>query len=345
MPTLDKSSSARTRALRNKTVSVYHKLNPTMNERVFTADILIQRILGDSVESCCPVVITIPCTLPGAPTNLAIAGLMGPPLPPYDTYAYYWQLTWDPVAGATSYIVSSSASVDLIVRSSPTATVADIYIPVTGTPGYLPDVTQDSDRIYTVAAINSCGSSTASLTEQPCFLAGSLVHMADGTTKAIEDVCVNDLILGAFGEVNTVLALHRPLLGTAAMCKINDEHSTTNHHPHISVDKKFYCGDPDLVSTSTYGRVHKVIDASGNVVDRMLHGLKKERIQKLYEGVELKTVEGSRIVRSLEVYSMPETTQLYNLVVSGSHTYHVDGYAVTGWPREDDFDYDTWTYV
>jgi hypothetical protein len=74
----------------------------------------------------------------------------------------------------------------------------------------------------------------------------------------------------------------------------------------------------------------------------MLHGLKKERIQKLYEGVELKTVEGSRVVRSLEVYSMPETTQLYNLVVSGSHTYHVDGYAVTGWPREDDFDYDRW---
>jgi len=31
-----------------------------------------------------------------------------------------------------------------------------------------------------------------------------------------------------------------------------------------------------------------------------------------------------------------------NLVISGSHTYHVDGYAVTGWPREDDFNYDNW---
>ena len=39
---------------------------------------------------------------------------------------------------------------------------------------------------------------------------------------------------------------------------------------------------------------------------------------------------------------MPSDTQLYNLVVGGSHTYHVDGYAVTGWPREDDFDYDRW---
>ena len=129
------------------------------------------------------------------------------------------------------------------------------------------------------------------------------------------------------------------------MCKINDEHSTTNHHPHISADKKFFCGNPDIVSNTTYGKVHKVIDGEGNVVDRMLHGLKKDRIQLLQLGVELKTVEGSRITKSLETYSMPEDTQLYNLVIGGSHTYHVDGYAVTGWPREDDFDYDAWAPI
>jgi hypothetical protein len=126
------------------------------------------------------------------------------------------------------------------------------------------------------------------------------------------------------------------------MCKINDEHSTTNHHPHVSVDKKFYCGDPDLVSGTTYGRAHKVIDEHGDVVERMLDGLAKERINQLVTGVELKTIEGSRTVQTLEVYSMPEDTQLYNLVIGGSHTYHVDGYAVTGWPSELDFDYDGW---
>jgi hypothetical protein len=178
----------------------------------------------------------------------------------------------------------------------------------------------------------------------PCFLAGSPVHMADGSTKAIEDVQVNDLVIGAFGEINRVLALHRPILGsTAQMCKINDEHSTTNHHPHVSIDKQFYCGDPDLVSTTTYGRKHNVIDEFGNTVERMLHGLANERIRKLETGVELKTIEGSRIVKTIELYSMPETTQLYNLAIDGSHTYHVDGYAVTGWPSEHDFDYDTWS--
>lgn len=170
--------------------------------------------------------------------------------------------------------------------------------------------------------------------------------MADGTTKAIEDVCVGDNVIGAFGEINTVLALHRPLLGsTAQLCRINGEHSTTNHHPHISVDKQFYCGDPALVSGTIYGSAHKVIDVDGQVVERMLHGLKKERIRKLELGVALKTIEGSRVVNELELYGMPADTQLYNLVVGGSHTYHVDGYAVTGWPSEIDFDYDTWTAI
>jgi len=196
----------------------------------------------------------------------------------------------------------------------------------------------------TLNVSNACGPKSVTYSGfQPCFLAGSLVQMADGSQKVIEDVRVGDTVLGAFGETNTVVALHRPLLGTALMCKINGEHSTTNHHPHISVDRKFYCGNPALVSSSTYGHVHKVIDATGAVVDRMLHGLKKERILQLDVGVELKTVEGSRITKTLETYSMPPQTQLYNLVVDGSHTYHVEGYAVTGWPREDDFDYDTWT--
>ena len=45
---------------------------------------------------------------------------------------------------------------------------------------------------------------------------------------------------------------------------------------------------------------------------------------------------------SIEPYILPPETQLYSFVLSGSHTYFVEGYAVTGWARDDDFDYDTW---
>ena len=258
-------------------------------------------------------------------------------------------VTWDPVPGATSYDITptsvpSTYPAPIVVRDLSNNMATSVYL-------YYSDFYQiDSNYVpipqpITLTAHTKCGNSSSTITMLPCFLKGALVHMADGSTKAIEDVRVDDLVIGAFGEINSVLALHRPLLGKALMCKINGEHDTTNHHPHVSIDKKFYCGNPEQVSQSTYGKVHPVVDANGNVVERMLHGLKKERILKLEIGIDLKTVSGSKRTESLETYSMPEDTQLYNLVVGGSHTYHVDGYAVTGWPREDDFDYDRWTLL
>jgi hypothetical protein len=194
-----------------------------------------------------------------------------------------------------------------------------------------------SDQVWVCISRCSTGISI------PCFLAGSMIAIADGSFKAIELVQIGDQVIGAFGEINTVLALHQPLLGEFTMLNINNDHATSSHHPHISTDKQFYCLHPSDASTKTYGRKHSVITADGSVESWMLHGLRAERIKKIELGVELKTIDGSKPVTYLEEYSMPPTTQLYNLVISGSHTYHVNGYAVTGWPREDDFCYDSWT--
>ena len=166
--------------------------------------------------------------------------------------------------------------------------------------------------------------------------------MADGSEKPIEDIRVGDMVLGAFGEHNRVLALHRPLLGLNTMTNINNEHHTSSHHPHISADKKFYAVKPAVVMADTYGRSHEVLDENMVPYQRFLEGLKPGRVQQLDIGIDLKTVEGSRTVAYLEDYEMSPDTQLYNLVLDGSHTYHVDGYAVTGWPKEDDFDYEAW---
>ena len=336
---LDRSQSGRTQRLKQKAVASFYNNNPTARVSLDPSTLLLLQggnkpintydITGVTTydAGCC-------CTTAPEITNLEATWTDTTPPPPYNSYYGYLDLTWDLITDATSYIVISSIETDFPVITGDTS--ARVYAVASGF---------YENRTLTLTAITNCGDISASTDINPCFLAGSLVQMADGSQKVIEDVHVGDTVLGAFGETNTIVALHRPLLGTALMCKINDEHSTTNHHPHISADRKFYCGNPALVSGSTYGHVHKVIDGDGAIVDRMLHGLKKERILQLSVGVELKTVEGSRITKTLETYSMPADTQLYNLVVGGSHTYHVDGYAVTGWPREDDFDYDTWTAV
>lgn len=353
MSNSDKSASARTRQLRNRTLAYYYDSNPGAHESgtntTFGADSHTARVSGQYAftvqhalkpnavsDACCgTTVVVTPCTIPDAIINLTSSELFSPSPPPYEAYSMYFNIAWDPVPGATSYTLVSNnpeGPADLIVFTGETTAV--LYI-----------IEYFVTRILTLTAINDCGSTTATVESVPCFLEGALVTMADFSTKPIEFVCVGDHVLGAFGEINVVLALHRPLLGGAKMCRINDEHSTTNHHPHIGADKRFFCGDPALVSARTYGMEHDVLLADGVAGRMFLHGLKKERIHQLVRGVDLKTVEGSRVVSSLEVYELPPETQLYNLVIGGSHTYHVEGYAVTGWPREDDFDYDAWAPI
>lgn len=334
MSNTDRSASVTIRANRNKALATYYKQNQnTANQTMADATFYVGRVEGQ-LQTCCA---ATECTAPVITNFTVISDSDDPGLPLVDDdIGAYYDFTWDAIPGATYSIISRDANsgIDLGDTIQLTGATARVII-VSGPTG-------GNERTITLTATKSCGSATTSENVYPCFLAGSLVQMADGTTKAIEDVRVGDVVLGAFGEANPVLALHRPLLGTALMCHINEEHYSTNHHPHVSVDMQFYCGDPDLVSTATYGRPHTVLNAEGKQVMSMLYGLKKERIRKLAAGVVLKTVEGSRVVRTLSTLTMPEDTQLYNLVVGGSHTYHVDGYAVTGWPREDDFDYDTW---
>jgi len=192
-----------------------------------------------------------------------------------------------------------------------------------------------------VTATNSAGSASENITAFICFLAGAQVAMADGTTKAIETVVAGDSVIGAFGERNTVLGLQKSYLGNSKMCKINGEHDATYNHPHVSVDKKFYAPFPAGVEGKIYGKKFPVIGANG-ITTMTIDGLKPGRLQRMSTGVELKTLEGSRVVKTLELYTLPYDTRTYHLVTSGSHTYHVNGYAVTGWPSERDFDYDAW---
>jgi Hom_end-associated Hint len=243
--------------------------------------------------------------------------------------AVTFSITWTPDPLATSYSITSNAesyTLTNVTNSSVTIYFANF----------------NTTPIVTITAINEFGSASVMVTVPACFLAGSPVHMADGTAKAIEEVAVGDMVIGAFGETNEVLALQRVYVGHSKMYRINGEHSTTDHHPHVSSDRKFYTPLPSVIDGQVYGNKFPVIGADGKMKAETLHGLKPGRTQMMRTGITLKTIDGERLLQTLEEYQLPFNTPLYNLVVGGSHTYHVDGYAVTGWPREDDFDYDAW---
>jgi hypothetical protein len=276
------------------------------------------------VNGCCNIV-TRACV------TTSIQGLRWDYFVPTGEYSQYsagWALFWNPIPNGTVYLITQPG------------TLEQTFELLTPTSGNLYTNNTSNNDFVVYAHVRGCPDISGNIA--PCFFLGAIVSMADGSTKVIEDVRVGDMVIGAFGEHNKVLALHRPLLGKNTMTNINNEHHTSSHHPHISFDKKFYAVKPAVVMSDTYGQSHEVLDENMVPYQRFLAGLKPGRVEVMEVGVILKTVEGSRAVTFLDTYEMAPETQLYHLAVSGSHTYYVNGYAVTGWPNEEDFDYDLW---
>jgi len=169
----------------------------------------------------------------------------------------------------------------------------------------------------------------------------------DGSTKAIDDIQVGDIVRGAFGEQNTVVSLKHGTLGEGKMCKINDEHVTTLNHPHITSDKKIVSCKGATASDGTLltDQHSEILDAVSDEAYYSIFELKRGRIQPLQIGSQLQNVDGPKEVRTIELLDLPQSTPIYNLAVNGSHTYFVNGYAVTGDMKDTDFDVDTWAPV
>jgi hypothetical protein len=179
-----------------------------------------------------------------------------------------------------------------------------------------------------------------------CFLGSSYTTMDDGTRKMIRDVRVGDLLMGAFGEANQVLASEDLTLGERPMFVINYTHHTTSDHPHVTPDKKFVVIDPDE-TLKEWGQWFpcELVDGSFTMLNNIGLDNAKDRIGQMYIGDVLQTIDGPKKVEQIDSYDLPYDTKLYNFVMSGSHTYSVDGYFVTGWPRDDDFDYVQWKQI
>jgi hypothetical protein len=148
-------------------------------------------------------------------------------------------------------------------------------------------------------------------------------------------------VQGRFGEANRVLALDRPLLGNRPVYCLNGEHWTTDEHTHFTL------AGPAAVDLTSHaadkGRRETVIVKGSRTEVWQMVGFSNTPVKKLELGDDMVTVHnGHRRLTRLERQKYSAEMPLYNLVLGGSHTYFIDGYLVTGWLRDDDFDYGTW---
>ena len=181
-----------------------------------------------------------------------------------------------------------------------------------------------------------------------CFLPDAIISMADGSNKKLIDLRAGDLVLGAFGEINPVLAIYYDKMGNVPMYKVNGEHDCTDDEVFVTTNKQFYCIDPDPRTSGTiagWKESYEMDLGDGNTdvwTSPWSVGLVKLELQKAKLGIELQTVNGGKKLETFEPYYLPTETKLYNCVVGGSHTIMINGYAHTAWVREDDFDYTIW---
>jgi hypothetical protein len=313
-------SSLRIRKMKERALAAYRRDNPGRPEFANSQGsqvILQERLIGQvntvfQPSASNPAIDVPACGCGQAPcpqqiTLFEISSIGGTPISPFTYRAVY---TFSPANnnGTPTFSISPSQPF-LATLIGPGQVAFD-------TNGY--DYT--AQITYTVPGCAPVSAQTA-----PCFLAGAQVALANGTVRGIENVAIGDRVVGAFGEVNEVLALHRPKLGLAQMMYINGTHATTAHHPHVGPDRRFYCLDVERVISATYGQEHEVIGSNGPE-RRFLHGLAPERIFRLGHGTVLQTLNGPVPVADIDLVSMPSDTQLYNLVVGGSHTYTAVSY-------------------
>lgn len=352
-----------------RTLAAYKNDNPTrldMGNKGGSANVLLLREVGDLITDCgcnrCETVCDIsgepfPTSIyfPFTPADIPfvegflfqIGGIVitiPPPPPGYDPARNAFVVLHTTVCNATAYTSGLSDVSGTVPVTRYNLGFFDSNEPPNQIGVIVLYPSRDYiDQIISLTASNACSSKTGEALFGGCFVAGALVTMADGSTKVIEAVKVGEVVRGAFGEPNTVLALHRPVLGVGRMIQINGDHKTTAHHPHVAADKTFLAVDATTVPDKFYGKSHAVIDAKGGRAFRPMVGLAEGRVLPMSVGAVLQTTTGPRTVTTIEPVKMSPFTQLYHLVVGGSHTFCVDGYAVAAWADETDFNYDTWT--
>ncbi len=139
-----------------------------------------------------------------------------------------------------------------------------------------------------------------------CFVAGTEVVMANGTTKLIEDVVIGDVLRGQDTE-NTVIKYDHPKLGNRGLLSFNGgQFFVTEEHPFYTKD-----GWKSVSPAALH--------------DENLHMV----VGELKPGDEILTADGDFLLieNIIEAEADPRT-QLYNFFITGDNTYYADGYLV-----------------
>ncbi len=160
------------------------------------------------------------------------------------------------------------------------------------------------------------GSDKFILVHNKCFTSGTEVLMKDNTWKNIEDVEINDVLIGENGSENRVREFHRPTLG------LND-HILPHKLRLASINESNFSVSEDHMIKTTSGWRTPTVEMCKILHAKTLKGDNID-ISQLQIGDEIICSDGSLLkVETIEFKEDVPELQLYNFKLYGNKTYHV----------------------
>ena len=166
-----------------------------------------------------------------------------------------------------------------------------------------------------------------------CFPAGTMVTLAAGVQRPIEEINIGAVLRSGIGGTSTVYALHRPLLGRRIAYRINGQIVTTGDHM-FKTTQGWASIDADLYQALRYKVPYEAQGAAGSIAV-VGSAIDPSKVDRLEVGCLVLTQDGSIVIESIEALNLPSDTQLYSLVTAEAPTFIADGFVVDGAPQED----------
>jgi hypothetical protein len=167
-----------------------------------------------------------------------------------------------------------------------------------------------------------------------CFTATTQILMADGTTRPIAAVKIGDEVVGENGEVNRVVDIETPVLGSRKLYAFNDGPAfVTPEHPFMT-----RAGWKSIAPEATFAENGDLSVGALKVGDEVV------RWETVTTRAKPMPVAFGGMVQSPRVEVLVETkfsplesttahegdpsTMVYNLRLDGNHTYFANNYLV-----------------
>jgi hypothetical protein len=163
-----------------------------------------------------------------------------------------------------------------------------------------------------------------------CFIAGTLVLMADGSLKPIEEVQVGEQVAGLDG-INRVVDLYQPVLGN-----YRSMYTFTTRDLFFTAEHPFWVRTSEGENWGVHAYSEYLYEKRYTHVnpDGTYFGPTRDPYA-MTEPTEHAHMRGWLTKKAVVDRSFGDDTRLYQLITDGSHSFLANGYLVSGRTRND----------